>query len=144
MTLFAITNYHWPICWMISFIQFVRLSSPTAFTTGNPVYLISTKGTRRVWPVSGGCLLLLGTWSYLCICRRSMLPYTRFCNCLLDYGYVLHIVNFAILCYTNIRLSLCVFIITSVTFFRMCATLYISSVCVMGFSTGVKSHCRNG
>jgi hypothetical protein len=26
-----------------------------------------------------------------------MLPYTRFCICLLDYDYVLHIVNFAIL-----------------------------------------------
>jgi hypothetical protein len=50
-----------------------------------------------VWPVSRGCLLLLGTWSYLRICRRSVLPYTRFCNCLLDYGYVLHIVNFTIL-----------------------------------------------
>ena len=33
----------------------------------------------------------------LCICRRSVLPYTRICNCLLDYDYVLHIVNFAIL-----------------------------------------------
>jgi hypothetical protein len=50
-----------------------------------------------VWPVSRGCLLLRGTWSYLCICRRSVLPYTRFCNCLSDYGYVLHIVNFTIL-----------------------------------------------
>jgi hypothetical protein len=38
-----------------------------------------------------------GTWSYLRICRRSLLPYTRFCNCLLDYDCVLHIVNFAIL-----------------------------------------------
>jgi hypothetical protein len=28
MTLFAITNYHWPICWMICFIQLVRLSFP--------------------------------------------------------------------------------------------------------------------
>jgi hypothetical protein len=28
MTLFAITNYHWPICWMICFIHFVRLSFP--------------------------------------------------------------------------------------------------------------------
>jgi hypothetical protein len=28
MTLFAITNYHWPICWMICFILFVRLSFP--------------------------------------------------------------------------------------------------------------------
>jgi hypothetical protein len=35
-----------------------------------------------VWPVSRGCSLLRGTWSYLRICRRSVLPYTRFCNCL--------------------------------------------------------------
>jgi hypothetical protein len=63
--------------------------------------LISSKGAWRVWPVSRGCLLLLGTWSYFCICRRSVLPYTRFCNCLLDYDYVIHIVNFAIL-YRNI------------------------------------------
>jgi hypothetical protein len=34
--------------------------------------------------------------TYLSICWRSVLPYTRFCNCLLDYDYVLHI-NFAIL-----------------------------------------------
>jgi hypothetical protein len=40
-------------------------------------------GSQRVWPVSRGCLLLRGTWSYLRICRRSVLPYTRFCNCLL-------------------------------------------------------------
>jgi hypothetical protein len=83
MTLFAITNYHWHIYWMTCFIQFVRLISILALTTGNPVYLISTKAARRVWPVSRGCLLLRGTWSYLRICRRSVLPYTRFCNCLL-------------------------------------------------------------
>jgi hypothetical protein len=29
-------------------------------TTGNSAYQISTKGTRRVWPVSRGCLLLRG------------------------------------------------------------------------------------
>jgi hypothetical protein len=31
--------------------------------------------------------------------RHLILPshYTRFCNCLLDYGYVLHIVTFAVL-----------------------------------------------
>jgi hypothetical protein len=28
MTLFAISNYHWPICWMISFILIVRLLFP--------------------------------------------------------------------------------------------------------------------
>jgi hypothetical protein len=26
-----------------------------------------------------------------------MMPHTRFCNCLLDYDYILNIVNFAIL-----------------------------------------------
>jgi hypothetical protein len=50
-----------------------------------------------VWPVSRWCLLLRDTWSYLRICRRFVLLYTRFCNCLLDYACVLHIVNFAIL-----------------------------------------------
>jgi hypothetical protein len=30
-----------------------------------------------------------------------VLPYIQFCNCLLDYGYVLHIVNFTILYLTN-------------------------------------------
>jgi hypothetical protein len=45
MTLFAITNYHWPICRMIDFILFVRLSfSILAFTTGSPIYLVSNKG----------------------------------------------------------------------------------------------------
>jgi hypothetical protein len=72
MTLFAIKNYHWHICWMTWFIKFVRLSFPYWF-----------------W--------LRGTWSYLCICRRSVLPYTRFCTCPLDYNCVLHILNFTIL-----------------------------------------------
>jgi hypothetical protein len=33
--------------------------------TSNPIHRISTKGARRVWPVSRGCLFFLGTWSYL-------------------------------------------------------------------------------
>jgi hypothetical protein len=68
-----------------------------ALTTGNPVYLISNKGARWLWPVSIGCLLFRGTRSYLRICRGPVLPYTRFCICLLDYDYVLHIDNFVIL-----------------------------------------------
>jgi hypothetical protein len=36
--------------------------------------------------------------SDLCICRRSVLPCTRFCNCLFDCEYVLHIANFALFC----------------------------------------------
>jgi hypothetical protein len=66
-------------------------------TMGNPVHLISIKGRRRVWPVSGGCLFLRGTWSDLRICRGTELLYTQFCICPLDYDYVLYIVRFAIL-----------------------------------------------
>jgi hypothetical protein len=60
-------------------------------------FIFHIRWIKKVWPVSTGCLLLLGTWSYLRFCRRSVLPYTWFCNCLLDYGYILHIINFAIL-----------------------------------------------
>jgi hypothetical protein len=77
-----------------------------ALTTGNPVYLILIRGARRVWPVSRGCLLLRGTWSYLRICRGSMLPHNKFCICLLDYDYVWHIVNFAILYISKVCSSL--------------------------------------
>jgi hypothetical protein len=45
------------LCWTVVSIL--------ALLTGNPVYLISTKDARRVWPVSRGCLLIHSTWSYL-------------------------------------------------------------------------------
>jgi hypothetical protein len=67
--------------------------------------LISTKDSRWVWPVSRWCLLLRFTRSYLCICRGSVLLYTRFCNCLLGYNCVLHIVNFAILYFSSRELK---------------------------------------
>jgi hypothetical protein len=79
-----------PFTWLYSLV----------LTADESVYLIWTHwiwqywylkwGSWRVWPVSRGCLLLRGNWSYLRTYRRSMLPYTRFCNCLLDYEYVLH------------------------------------------------------
>jgi hypothetical protein len=28
VTLFAIASYHWPMCWMVCFVRFVRLSFP--------------------------------------------------------------------------------------------------------------------
>jgi hypothetical protein len=34
-----------------------------------------------------------GTWSYLCIFQRSMLPYYWFCICPFDYDYVLEIIK---------------------------------------------------
>jgi hypothetical protein len=42
--------------------------------------VIMSWGSPRMWPVSRGFLLLRGIWSYLRICRRSVLPYIRFCN----------------------------------------------------------------
>jgi hypothetical protein len=67
--------------------------------------LISTKGTRWVWPVSRGCLLLRDTWSYLCICRGSVFLYTWVYNCFLGYDCVLHIVNFVILYFSSRELK---------------------------------------
>jgi hypothetical protein len=64
-----------------------------AMTTSNPAYLISTKGARRMWPVSKGCLLLRGTWSYLCICRVSVLPYVQFYIYFLKYDYIVNFAN---------------------------------------------------
>jgi hypothetical protein len=52
------------ICWTVISIL--------ALTTGNPVYLVLIKGARRVWPVSRGCLLLRGTWSYLWCLQGSV------------------------------------------------------------------------
>jgi hypothetical protein len=49
-------------------------------TTGRTVYLIWKCGSRRVWPVSRGCLLLHGTWSHLWCIQRSV--YAHFMNCI--------------------------------------------------------------
>jgi hypothetical protein len=54
-----------------------------------------------VWPVSRECVLLLRTWSYLCIYRGSVLPCTRFCICFFYLDYILHIIKFAIMYYFN-------------------------------------------
>jgi hypothetical protein len=40
---------------------FQTVISILALAAGGPVSLVSTGGARRVWPVGGGCLLLLGT-----------------------------------------------------------------------------------
>jgi hypothetical protein len=38
--------------------------------------------------VTGQQRMLTPTRHPILLCRRSVLPYTRFCNCLFDYGYV--------------------------------------------------------
>jgi hypothetical protein len=111
------------VTWGLRFSGLIRWIAPFSHllrhTKGNPVYLISTKGIRQVWPVSRGCLLLRSIWSYLRICRRSMLPYTRFCNCLLDYDYVLHIVNLAILYYICTWTLKCLISVRKFTWFAV-------------------------
>jgi hypothetical protein len=47
--------------------------------------------------ITRGCLLLRRTWSHLGIFRGSVVPHTRFGNCLMDYDCVWLIVNFALL-----------------------------------------------
>jgi hypothetical protein len=55
-----------PIVYFVSYNLLDCYFHILALTTGNPVYLISTKGARRpVWPFSRGCLLLCGTWPNL-------------------------------------------------------------------------------
>jgi hypothetical protein len=68
--LFAITKYHWPICWTIWFIPFVRLTFPYWFWERVIPYTYF-----RLW-VHGGCdrsaedvyIILHGIWPYLPIC----------------------------------------------------------------------------
>jgi hypothetical protein len=57
-------------------------------TTGNPVYPISTKSARRVWPVSRACYLH-GTWSYFRFVGGHCRPTLDFVYMLfLDYNHV--------------------------------------------------------
>jgi hypothetical protein len=95
MTLTAITNYHWPICWMTCFILCLRLSFPYWFwrqIVPNFEYLISIKGARRVWPVRRGCLLFHGIWLYTFWTLPIDISYLRFvgglCCLTLNFLYV--------------------------------------------------------
>jgi hypothetical protein len=88
MTLFEITNHYWPICGLICFILFVRLSFPYRLW-------------QRVIPYTSfrlrahaGCDRSVGdAYSSMApdltfFCRGSVLPYARLCICFLDYNYV--------------------------------------------------------
>ena len=98
MTLFAITNYHWPICLVICFIQFVRLSYPY---TGHDDGLsrIPNFDWGRTAGVTGQQRMLTHPWHLILPSHLSEVHVALYSiwNCLLDYDYVLHIVNFAIL-----------------------------------------------
>jgi hypothetical protein len=93
-----------PFTYLDSPILTVEFSVHLGYTEFYYQYFNLKWGSRRVWPVRRGCSLLCGTRSHLRIRRRSVLPYTRFCNCLLDYNCVIHIVNFAILYIIGMKL----------------------------------------
>jgi hypothetical protein len=98
MTLFAITDYHWPIYWIICIILFVRLSFP---------YWL----WRRVFPYTwfrlrahGGCdrsaedaYSSAAPAPIFAFVRGSCWTELDFVFAFLDYNYILHNVNFTFL-----------------------------------------------
>ena len=77
------------LCWTVVFLP--------DLAAGDPVCFVSAGGSRRVWPVGGGCLLLHGTWSYLRFVGGPCSPTLDFVYVFLDYDHVWHNVNFAFL-----------------------------------------------
>jgi hypothetical protein len=65
--------------------------------TGNPVYLISTKGARWVWPVNRECLLLHVTWSSVSarflhrIIPLKWLGHTDFVGCSVTWSWHINV-----------------------------------------------------
>jgi hypothetical protein len=74
MTLFAITNYHWPICWIICFILFVRLSFPHWLWRRVIQYTKFWLSVRGVCDRSAE----VGWIPTFAFVGGSVLPYTRF------------------------------------------------------------------
>jgi hypothetical protein len=106
-----------------------------ALRKGNPVYLISTRahgGCDRSAEDAYSSSVPDPTYMYLCICRGYVLPYTRFCNCLLDYDYVLHNVNFAI---SYMRLYLTT---QCHRHFGICLETFTTSISVNAFANSVQ------
>jgi hypothetical protein len=105
------SSWHWfwlrifPFTWLDSPILTADCSVHLIWMHQFDYRYINLKlSSRWVWLVSGGFSLLRDIGSYLRIRRRSVLPYTPFCNWFLDYDCVLHIVNFAILYIIHIRI----------------------------------------
>jgi hypothetical protein len=69
-----VCDYKLPLAHMLNDLFHTFCStviSILALTIGNHLYIISTQGAWRVWPVCRGCSLLHGTWSYLRCNNRS-------------------------------------------------------------------------
>jgi hypothetical protein len=103
MTLFAIANYHCPICWKNCFVPFVWLSFPF-WLFAYVLSRIPNFDLERTAGVTGQQRMLTPPWHLILRSHLlgSALRNTWFCICFLDYDYVWHIVNFSIL-YTDIE-----------------------------------------
>jgi hypothetical protein len=81
VTKLHVYDHPWPLWQVLWSLQLYDLQLQTfvvltfffahwlKMTADNPAFTISKPDSGRVWPVSRGCLLLAGSWSYLlCIC----------------------------------------------------------------------------
>jgi hypothetical protein len=78
--LFTHTTFLWATCCLICFITIVKLFLTLILTTIHTVYLIWKKGSRRVWSIVRGCLLLHCTWSNLWYIQRSVYAHSLICK----------------------------------------------------------------
>jgi hypothetical protein len=79
LVLFTHTTFLWATCCLMCFITIVKLFFTLIFTTVHTVYLIWKKGSRWVWSIDRGCLLLHGTWSNLWYIQRSVYARSLIC-----------------------------------------------------------------
>jgi hypothetical protein len=78
-------------------------------TSYNSAFMIMKLGSRRVWSINRGCLLLLGTWSHLRYIRGSVLAHLFlwfvFPTCILrliTLWYLSHFINLCLICFISI------------------------------------------
>jgi hypothetical protein len=102
--LFTHTTFLWATCCLTCFITIVKPFLTLILTTVHTVYLIRKKGSRRVWSIDRGCLLIHGTWSHLWYIQRSVCAcspicisyrtyYIEYCSLFLSF----HIINLILL-----------------------------------------------
>jgi hypothetical protein len=89
--LFTHTTFLWATWCLICFIH-VTIVKPfltLILTTVHNVCLLWKKGSRRVWSIDRGCLLLHGTWSHLWYIQRSVYAHPLICfsywTCEIEY-----------------------------------------------------------
>jgi hypothetical protein len=98
MTLFANTIYHWPVCWTICFIPFLRMSFPYWLwwrVIPYTYFWLRAYGGCEHMTV---CSLLLGTRSYLHISGGPCCPSLDF---VLRFGLLLRFTHCYLRCFIS-------------------------------------------